>query len=302
VSALPPVSYEESPVFLRSGAESLFGVWTEPLGRASGHAVTMVPGAGNLSSSHRNRMFVHLARELAGLGHHVLRVDYHGIGESTGRVGGFALDDPFTTDLMAAIAWVEAQGLTRHVLVGSCFGARTILAAAPAVGDLRAVALVSPPVRDFERGEDNAVEWNASRLLRRLRDPEALRGLLSAERRGVYRRFASAKLRELSTHARARTQVADDPVERSSPAFREPLERLVEQRTPILFYYGDADGLWHHFDRARHGDLADLIARADDSIQVQVFNGNLHNFDSLEAQNALIAAVPAWLSTVVPRG
>ena len=285
-------SYDESPVLFAAGNDSLFGMWTEPRGPRSGVAVTMVPGAGYLSSSHRNRMYVRLARALAAQGHHVLRFDYHGVGESDGTVAGFSLDAPFTSDAEAAIRWVEAQGLTRHVLVGSCFGARTMLAAAASVRDLRGVVLVSPPVRDFERGEETAIEWNASRLIRRLTERETMRGLLDAERRRVYRRFAATKVRELTSNRRG----AGGNVSYTSPTFHAPLRDLVRRRVPVFLYFGTADGLWQHFERAREADLGPILHDAGDLVTVDVFEGELHNFANLASQRALVESVPRWIA------
>ena len=46
-------------------------------------------------------------------------------------------------NLTAAVRWCEAAGLHRLVLIGSCFGARTILATADRVSGLAGAALAS---------------------------------------------------------------------------------------------------------------------------------------------------------------
>jgi dienelactone hydrolase len=288
-------SFRETPVFFPAGRDSLFGIWTEPTGTATGVAVTMLPGAGHLTCSHRNRMYVRLARGLASKGHHVLRFDYHGVGESGGTAEGFVLDAPFTADALAAISWVESEGLRSHVLVGSCFGARTMLAAAPSVGGLRAVVLVSPPVRDFERGEESAIEWSGGQLVRRLGDRDTLRGLLDSKRREVYRRFAATKLRDVATRVRSREAVS----RYTAPGFLEPLRELVARRVSVCIYYGVADGLWQHFRRACAADLGRLLDEAGALVTVETFDGALHNFDNLESQDALVTAVPRFISAAL---
>lgn len=141
--------WRSEPVFFPAGGERLFGVFTAPSGDAHGTAVTMLTGGGYITSTHRNRLYVRLARRLAGLGYHSMRFDYRGTGESTGTIDGFLLDQPFVEDVLGAVEWVEGQGVVRHVLVGSCFGARTALAAADHVSGLDSAVLLSAPVRDI---------------------------------------------------------------------------------------------------------------------------------------------------------
>lgn len=144
-----PLSYEEHPAFFQAAAETLFGVVTHPPGRRDGATVTMLTGGGFLTSTHRNRLYVRLGRRLAAHGHSSFRFDYHGTGESTGTVEQFSLNNPFLDDLAGAINWLDVNGATSHVLVGSCFGSRTVLAGAPGIANLAGLLLLSPPVRDF---------------------------------------------------------------------------------------------------------------------------------------------------------
>lgn len=141
-------AHEDAPFFFPAGEEMLFGVLTRPTGEANGTTVTMLTGGGYLTSTHRNRMYVRLSRRLAALGYHTLRFDYHGTGESTGSARQFHIDEPFVEDLAGAIGWLEGQGLSRHVLVGSCFGSRTALACSPQIPGLERLVLLSPPARD----------------------------------------------------------------------------------------------------------------------------------------------------------
>jgi pimeloyl-ACP methyl ester carboxylesterase len=292
---------DETPVFIPSADETLFGLWHRPVGRANGVAVTMLTGAGYLTSSHRNRMYVRLARELTRRGYHVLRIDYHGVGESSGSVQEFRLDQLFTDDLRAAIRWTESRSVRRHVLVGSCFGARTALAASVQINRLEAVALISPPVRDFERGEETAIEWSPRTLARRLRDPSTLKGLLDADRRGVYRRFASTKALEVVKRGRARLG-GDAPPDTATVAadFLKPLEQLAHRKIPTLLLYGSQDGLWQHFQQAAGRDLAPVLRRAAGLIEPLTFAGTLHGFESLAAQDAVLDLVPSWLAQAHP--
>ena len=302
MTATTPV-LDETPVVVPAGREELFAVWSRPTGPANGTAITLLPGAGIVTSVHRNRMFVRLARSLAAQGYHVLRFDWHGVGMSSGNVSSFGLQEPFTDDLAGVIEWIEAQGLAKHVLVGTCFGARTALAGAAAVRSLSAIALVSPPVLDFERGEDTPVEWNARRLARRLTSRDTLRGFLDRDRRSVYRRFATTKVRSVFRTVQARIQ-GTPPAPRAgvTDGFLRDFEGLVRRRIPVLFLYGEEDGLWKHFEAARAGELDPLLRKAGGLVEVESYAGYLHGFDNLGAQQAVLDRVPQWLGRVTNRG
>ena len=82
---------EESPVFFKAANHQLFGILTEPTGDPLGTVVIPLSGGGTPLSTNRNRFSVRLCREVARLGFHALRFDYHGIGESEGQVAPFEL-------------------------------------------------------------------------------------------------------------------------------------------------------------------------------------------------------------------
>lgn len=146
-------AHDEMPFYFPSGADMLFGVITSPVVEDSGFGILLLSGGVYVLSSNRNRMFVRLARILAGQGHRVLRIDYRGVGESTGIIDGYALDAPNVSDVRAAVDCLSAAGSERIVVVGSCFGARAALHAAVRYPSLAAMVLFACPLGDREKGE-----------------------------------------------------------------------------------------------------------------------------------------------------
>jgi dienelactone hydrolase len=140
-------SRDEQPVFFPAGPETLFGILTSPPARPRGTAVVLLQGAGYVISANHNGLWARLARALAARGWHALRLDYHGVGESTGRFERVRLDRLPTLDLLGAVDWLAGAGVGRAVVVGSCFGARVALEAAPEIAALAGVALLGPPLR-----------------------------------------------------------------------------------------------------------------------------------------------------------
>jgi pimeloyl-ACP methyl ester carboxylesterase len=285
----------ERPAFFSAGSESLFGVFTQPVGEPVGTAVILVPtGAGTRDSINRNRIWVRLARQVAGLGFHALRFDFHGSGESTGVEERLRLDRPFTEDVEGAVRWAAGEGVSSVILVGSCYGARTALACAPTVPDLRGVVLTTPYVRDMAQGERvatlMAVEWSLGQYVRRLLSRRVLRGLLDRERRGAYVRVAKAKWRQAARRLR-RGGRSDG----ASPTFIDPLVTLLERRTPVLFVFGKEDYAYQAFLRAKEGRLGRLLEKASSLAEVAVLPGKVHAFPTIRGQDEVVERISQWL-------
>jgi pimeloyl-ACP methyl ester carboxylesterase len=243
-----------------------------------------------------NRWPVRLCRRAAALGFHGFRFDYHGIGESAGSAERFDLGSPFVADAHAAMDWLEGIGVHRFVLVGSCFGARTALSAAEHRG-VAAVALVSPPVRDFEMGERSVTrltnELSLAAYVRRAFRPSVIRGLFHGKGKS-YRKIASAKLRKVS-----RPRAPDgNPGHRYevSRNFLDPLSDLERRKVPLLFIFGTEDDLFKEFDRAFPSGAARGLREAR-HVEVVELPGEVHGFKSLAVQEAVIDCVASWIDS-----
>jgi len=290
-------SKNETPTFFAAGDETLFGILTHPIADPVGMGVIALPGGGYIPSTHRNRMWVRLCRAAAAEGLHALRFDYHGVGESTGVIRRYRLDEPFVDDLMGAVHWLEDDGIDRFITVGTCFGARTALSASGLIPGLAGLALISCPVRDFGEGEKAsthiATEWPMGRYVRSALRPQVLVGLFDARRRRSYSRLAKAKL-----HALARGSGGKGSAEGSaSPNFLQPLSQLVERRIPVLFVYGTDDMAYEAFRGALDGRLGELVARSESRIQVETVPGLLDGFPQIEAQDRCLTIVREWIAS-----
>jgi pimeloyl-ACP methyl ester carboxylesterase len=139
-----PVRYEEFHVFVPAVRERLSAVLCAPRGPIREPGVVLLSG-GNYTRTHRNRMWVRAARALAARGHPSIRLDYRGVGDSTGEITAFRLDTPLQDDALAAADFMRRGVGIRAILpVATCFGGRTALAAA--AGDPGALGAVIFPV------------------------------------------------------------------------------------------------------------------------------------------------------------
>jgi len=98
---------------------------------------------------------------LARAGFEALRIDWAGVGESTGSPPQARLDEnlilPLVADVEAVSAWLRGRGCRRVLLMGSCLGSRVALTCVGRVPDLAGLILVTAPVYDYDAARMPAV-------------------------------------------------------------------------------------------------------------------------------------------------
>lgn len=297
------VALEHRPVFFPAGEETIFGLFT-PAPAPTGAAVLILSGGlHGTSTVGRNRTFLRMAERLADAGYHVLRFDYHGIGESTGLAGGFGSDAPFATDAVAAARWLEGQGIDKIVLMGKCFGARLAWAAAGDIDGLAGVIAIDTPMRHYGKGERRITEHahaGVVELARQTLRPGTLRGILDPKRRSSYRLIARAKLRALGDRMKGIASSEGNAADGVSRSLVRSFERLVERQVPVLFLYGIEDAGYRAFQQAGEGQLGRLIERAGALTDVQTLAGEVEGFAYAELQELVVDAIIVWLDRRFP--
>jgi pimeloyl-ACP methyl ester carboxylesterase len=299
-SAIEVTTNDEIPAFFAASNETLFGILTRPALSECDQAVIVLSGGGSPTSLNRNRLSVRLCRRFAAEGFHAMRFDYRGIGESSGVLQRFRLHEPFSDDVVGATNWLKGHGLRSFFLLGSCFGARTALAATSSIPDVAGLILVCPPIRDFEMGERLSTRfarelslWGYLRRGLRLR---VIRQLSNPRARRTYARLLHAKWRAISsrwtTSLDQSRQTGDSWL---SPSFVRYLEGLVQRHLPILIIYGTEDDFRDEFEEARSGRLGAILETAGPLAEVETVDGRVHGFVSIDAQSKVADIVSDWL-------
>jgi alpha-beta hydrolase superfamily lysophospholipase len=133
----------EYPLFIPFERDHLAAVVTVPDGDPRA-LVLLLQGAGGAPHSHRYRLWTRTARALASRGFAAIRMDYRGIGDSTGSYR-FAMEEPPVEEAVAmaerGLRWV---GVDRMGVVGNCIGARTAVALAARMEACVSVVCVLP--------------------------------------------------------------------------------------------------------------------------------------------------------------
>lgn len=294
----PASAADEELVVVPAGADDLFAIVTTPPAESSGvGAIVLSGGPKGTASIGRNRLYVRLCRTLADAGVVAVRFDYHGTGESTGELeAGISLRTPFSDDVRAMAEVLRSRGIERIVLVGTCFGSRTALAAAPHAPGLAGIALISPPLRDMRLGEAKATRvattLNRKQLLRRALRRKVFEGLFDARRRREYIRILRVRLRTGFQHRRAGSAAGVGPAWLNDDLVRQ-VEWVADRRLPMLIVYGDSELFYEEFNEARAGRLGPALDY--DGVEVETIPGTLHGFTTLAAQDGTITAVDGWL-------
>ena len=293
---------DEEPVYFPAGAHQLFGVLTRPVVESNSCAVLLIKGGSpNLVSFQRNRLAVRIARRAAGLGYHVLRFDWHGVGESGGPLEAFRLDRPFGDDVVAAVKWLQAQGFAQVLLVGSCYGGRAALMAARKLHGIGGVVLVSLSVA-YDLYRLRADNLAVSQYERRGMDLHRLRRLFNSAIRRAYARKVWDKVRAIVARrwSRLTSRDAIDPTLVSTDVFGQ-LKHLLDHRVPVRFIYGTEDPFYRHFRRVNQGAFGRFLARYGDLVEVSAdIEGVVHDYTTVAVQDGTVEAVAQWLRHRLP--
>lgn len=296
------LAYSEHPVMFPNEGHGLFGVFTNPVEpNPRGLGVVLLTGGSYIASQNRNRLSVRLARLLAGRGFPVFRFDYHGVGESEGAIEGYPLGRPFVDDLQAALGWLQVAGVRKFILVGSCFGARTIAATAGRAAGVAGLVMISTPMADSEMGDARPVHYarrlSTWQLIRKATRPRTILNLIAPRTRENRLRGRQLAARTIAMKLRAvidRVQGNSAESWLSEPLVRQ-LSTIIRQRIPTLLLFGEEETFYRDFSEARSGPLKPVLESGEGKIEVQTVPGVLHGFTSLRVQDEVIERTMTWI-------
>lgn len=282
---------DETPLFLPSGSEHISAIYSRPVSAATGVGVLILHSGYMTMSSHRNRMWTRLARRLAGRGCHVLRLDFHGSGDSSGTLSDRA-DAQSLSDVIAGVELLRRAGARRLVLVGNCYGAYMAVVAARQVEDLAALALVAPPPETFAAPTPRQRRSAVVRALHVAGQPSVWR--LAATDAG-YRRWLMARVRRRVTgSAGPGYRYAAVPAERVIDVPREPgelLRHVADRGVEVHVVWGQQDAAFQEVSRAHDFVLETFRQRLD----VRIVPGQVHGFPTGAVQDLTIDLVTTWV-------
>jgi pimeloyl-ACP methyl ester carboxylesterase len=271
VSVRPSVQRQavEVPVFIRSRNEHLGAIVTVPEDATSDIGVILMCGRAR-DRAHRNGMWVRAAAELARRGMYALRLDYPGVGNSTGHPQVFGLEDPPVWAVSDAVRFLVDQTPVRRVLlVATCYGGRLVIQAAPSIDEVVGVAVIAAPAY--------------------ARTPSLVRRVLERGWR-MLRRGKGESVPSNAIRQRREQNLAID--HRVSPALAKALRQFVRRGT-VYFLYGEDDFVYEEISFA-----LGRLRLPRDRYELDVVPGDLHVFNTVEVQSLTIDRVVRWCAGV----
>jgi alpha/beta superfamily hydrolase len=277
-STAPPTSEEpepttrirEHPVFVPYREEHLAAVLCEPEGPPKA-MVLLVTGIG-APRSHRFQVWAKVARRLAQEGYASVRMDYGGLGDSTGSLQELPLiDAPWQEAEAVARFAMRAVGTSRMAVAGNCLGATVALRIAAEMPECVASAGILTRLRDpgaTYQVLHRARGWKLGQMLRSNR----------FVRRVLVRRIKGLKGKAL-------------------PGVQDQLSRALA-RERMLFIYSEADD--DVYSREVQAMLDQMLAKLPrerrDRFELRVIpEGPLARMESLSSQTKIIDTVSDWL-------
>jgi dienelactone hydrolase len=268
-------------VHLFGSHQGLVGVITEPSGRRRSNAPAVV--FSNVGLNHRvgpGRVYVDLARELAGAGYVAMRFDLSGFGDSEPRRTGAGDLERAVLDTREALDFLTKKGITRFVLVGFCSGVDS--AHALALADSRVAGAVFIDGYAY-RNRGFRLRYYTTRLLQ------------GARWKRYFRQWPVRRRRQTGAEAAPGPSVFS----REYPpraTFASDVARLVGRAAELLFIYtvvADNDYNYKNQFRDTFGDHR--------RIDVEYYTRADHVFSAARDRAQLIARVVGWMDARFPQ-
>jgi len=262
------------PIFVPVAGSHVAAVVTAP---ADPRGLVMLLAGTGRHNSIGSTFSASLSERLAAAGLASVRLDYAGVGDSTGTVASWTPSDVEAAAAQARAALCvtsDALGVTSFASVGTCYGSRVALALVPDPGCVGAICL-APPLLDA---------GGASSLHGR---PGALGVVSYLRSNAILRRLVLAPLRALRRVRKPRSPAVD------------MLEHL--DRIRLVFLYGRNPEDDHYSSLARErieAAVQALPADQQERFELRMLDfGPLTTFDGLrhDDQDAILDAVVPYV-------
>jgi len=262
-----------------------------------------------------HRLYLKLAAYLVPLGYHILRFDFHGLGDSDGELPEQELVDVYNRvhggryveDTIDAMDWLEATcGIRRFVGSGLCGGSISALLTAEIDHRIECLLGIGLPTI-LEGGPENWARYvtreQASLLggayLRKLGDPKSVIRFLSGKSSyGSILRILRRWLPVRAASSKIGTAATASSVDSTNPRFASAFLSMIDSGRPMLLVYSEADRLRAQFAENFELHYADRLKRLRDPYEVVVIPRANHVLSDTASVAELAATGVRWLQTL----
>jgi len=259
-----------------------------------------------------HRLYLKLSVRLVQLGFHVLRFDYHGLGDSEGELSESMLADMYNSiqagryvgDTVAAMDWMQATtGVSRFVGSGLCGGSISALATAevdPRIECLLGIGL--PTVLEGGPANWSRVITNhqlaavSETYFSKITDPTSWLRLISGKSsyRVIWRVVRNRLLgNKLPTEAPAASPKAE--VDNTNPRFASAFMSMLRSGRTLLLFFSGADRLHAQFAENFESHHAERLEELRHLYDVHVIPNANHVLSDPTWIDELASVAEAWL-------
>ncbi|MBI3244196.1 MAG: hypothetical protein HYZ49_18090 [Chloroflexi bacterium] len=286
-------------------SKSLVGILTDPLQKRDGLPAVVILNAGLIHRVGPNRLYVKLARALAGLGFVVLRFDLSGIGDSNPRSDHLTFDKSSMEESQEAMNFLtQARGVKHFLFMGHCSGAINSYRIATLDSRVIGAALIN-----IEGVGEAWKEFDRKRKLAQYYQNYYGKGALTSREKWIklftgkadygsiarnvfqniiWNRVSALGFRLKGLFARPAQPEQAAPEENAAADMRALLKRGAR----LLFIHPEGS-TGHEFVRATLGPVYDEF-RASDNFKVELIPQCDHLFTLLANQQQVLGVIQKW--------
>ena len=286
---------------------------------ARGECILLLsPGVKGRVAPHR--LYLQMAERLVPLGFHVLRFDFHGLGDSEGSIDERVMADMYNSiqggryvdDTIDAMDWMQAShGVARFVGSGLCGGSITALLAArhdARIGSLLGLSLPSTlegGAENFDRFLTRGQLRDEGRsYLRRIKDPRSWARFMTGKSgytvilKALRELVFPTKSRPVATGSTASASSGPAaPVDNANPRFAPAFLDLLADRRPILLLFSGNDRHRHEFAEKFEDRYAAQIQASSGSYSLHVIDKANHILSDKAWVEEMLDVATGWLES-----
>lgn len=296
----------------------LHGLLHEPPSEAARGVCVLLLSPGIKGRVGPHRLYLKLAERIVPMGFHLLRFDFHGLGDSEDVLDEDILADMYNTiqggryvdDTIAAMNWMQsAHGVGEFVGSGLCGGSISALLSAAKDPRIKSLLGIGLPVV-LDGGEANwgrfltAQQTMLARreFFRRLVRPWTWLKFLSGRSnyrvigRVIRQAFGASKPPAKKFKQPAAKPVIDD----TNPLFAPAFLGFIESRRPALLIYSGADRLQGQFEEKFEARNRNRIDEASKGYRIHTIPNANHIMSSDTWVEELREVAAVWLNDIHP--
>ena len=275
---------------------TLVAIVTDPAGRdvhATAPVGAIFLNAGVIHRVGPSRLYVHLARALAGVGWLSVRLDHSGIGDSPVRRDGRSFDESAVSEAREVMDGLEeSRGIRRFVLIGLCSGAVTSFDTAGVDERVAGVVMINP------QGFDENAAWNDYIQNRGHARKYWKQSFFSVQSwwnaltgRIHYRRLATVLWRQATAGVRA-----DDVIMPVVTRVATDLQKLMHRHVRTLLVCSEGDDGIEYMNVILEEDVRSMPPSPH--LAVEILPGADHSLTLRASQRRVVDAVRRWAASL----